>query len=444
MENPTTSLPIRQPKPSPVKSTHIFPVAVGPFPIACLEEHQLIERYKRAYEIEKHIQKYEPDFRIRVEHFATILLVPLQDFEKRGLFSPETSDPLDLKDRLECISPFCKHYMLHLDPKETLKPVWKHARPIPPGNVVQPLTPGMGYNEAMKAMHSRAAFRTYPKFYQVPNHVGEQEENKCRVRDQYKCVLTGKHNPSVFWFIPKGWNDNVLHNDATGNLEAGCIRLAKIDLLDDIISSTELGKTHKVWNMLCVDKDIDDLLKKGLGAFKYIGKEKVDGQVKVQLKFFWMPDLPGRFNQVIDLNQMKGLERHTHSNGATSFDYNRIKRENIREISVDLSIFQRDGCLKPRSDRWPTNFNLQLNSARTVYIEMSERESELFESVVKIHWACVTFTALCGGAGRPWFLTGKDQENGSLQPMDEEFRSHESRMRAEQAQARWQRREPSK
>ncbi|KAM0380655.1 hypothetical protein ACHAPK_001262 [Fusarium culmorum] len=255
----------------------------------------------------------------------------------------------------------------------------------------------------------------------------DEEEIKCKKRDQSKCVLTGRpHNISVFWFISRGWNDNVQHNNATGNLDGGSMRLAKVPLLRDIHRATQLRQTQKAWNMICVCEDVYDLLTRGLCVFKYIGKEERDGQFKVQLRFFWMPDLPGRFNQIIDLNMIKRWELYGEPDNSTTFDYTKVRREKIRDLSVDLQIFQRGGCPRSRSDRYkPTtnpNSDLELLSGKDIYITMSERESELFESVVKVHWACITYTALCGGAGRAWFLTGKNQVNGDLQPRDAEFR----------------------
>ncbi|KAG8357912.1 hypothetical protein FVEN_g4525 [Fusarium venenatum] len=52
---------------------------------------------------------------------------------------------------------------------------------------------------------------------------------------------------------------------------------------------------------------------------------------------------------------------------------------------------------------------------------MSARDAVKFKSVVKVHWACILFTALCGGAERAWNLTGMDLSDGSLKPRDHAF-----------------------
>ncbi|WXC56596.1 hypothetical protein SNK03_002530 [Fusarium graminearum] len=70
------------------------------------------------------------------EDLATCLLLPRHDLEGDGELSHETCIPPELKERLADISPFCKHYMLHLDPgniifdpKNPKYKRWSHAIP---------------------------------------------------------------------------------------------------------------------------------------------------------------------------------------------------------------------------------------------------------------------------------------------------------------------------
>ncbi|KAH7004312.1 hypothetical protein EDB82DRAFT_471075 [Fusarium venenatum] len=287
----------------------------------------------------------------------------------------------------------------------------------------------MSYNQVMLSMHYHASFRTASDVESLPphHHKEKEAENNCSVRDGNRCVVTGRSNPYIFWFIPRGRNDNADHNNATGNLEGGCIFLTgNIDLLDDIHSATELGKTHRMLNMLCTDSSIYHLLTQGLCAFNFICTHRLDdGSFQVQLKFFWMPELPGRFNQVIDLDEINRCGPRSNANGLTSFDHDKVQREGRRELTVDLDSFQHRGCPPPQFDRR----SLQLASGQVIFIKISEQESQLFETVVKIHWACVTFAALCGGAGRSWYLTGRSQIDGSCQPRDEQFREDEEKKR---------------
>ncbi|KAL6921054.1 hypothetical protein FSST1_005080 [Fusarium sambucinum] len=418
---PTSNHDIHSPDSSPISS----------FPIACFQEPRLKRRYRHVKDIETNIRIFKRSFRIRVEHLATILLLPLQHFEDGGRLSREIGDQM-LISRLDEISPFCKHYMLHLDPNNLVKENWRHAVPELPKP--QPgLSPGMSFNQFMLSISYRSSFQTASDIESLPpNHHKEKEaEDNCRVRDANRCVVTGRYNPCIFWFIPRGWNDNVGHNDATGNVEAGCFLLTgNICLLDNIHSATELGKTHRVWNMLCIDSSIHHLLTQGLCAFSFVCTQKLDdGSFQVQLKFFWMPELPGRFNQVIDLDEINRCGPRSNADGLTSFDHDKVQREGRRELTVDLDIFQHRGCPPPQFDRRSlfTNSDLQLVSGQDVFIKMSEQESQLFETVVKIHWACITFTALCGGAGRSWYLTGQSQVNGPCQPRDEQFREDEEK-----------------
>jgi hypothetical protein len=51
----------------------------------------------------------------------------------------------------------------------------------------------------------------------------------------------------------------------------------------------------------------------------------------------------------------------------------------------------------------------------------SESEALRLECAVKVHWACIVFTALLGGAGQAYRLTGMDHRNGALQPYQSTF-----------------------
>ncbi|OBS28261.1 hypothetical protein FPOA_02202 [Fusarium poae] len=390
-----------------------------PFPIACLAEGGLTARYEHAKSIETRIQQYQPRFRIRVEHLATILLVPFKSLENLGHLSHETTIAQPLKRRLESVSPFCKHYMLHLDPDNLKEAYWSHAKPMQV-KPQKPLAPGMTMDQITRSMCYRASFKTRTTSNIISTQVGDDEEIKCRSRDRNRCVLSGKENPSVFWFFPRGMNNTVDNNNATGNLEAGCYHLTRVDLLKGgLLSPRQLGMTHKVWNMICVDKSYCDHLEQGLCAFKFIGdKELPDGRVQVCLKFFWMPEMLARFNQIMDLNKIRQFEPSVTPEGFTTFNRTKFKRHN--ELSVDLSIFENKRCPSPQQVN-----NCPVPSGKDIVINMPKQDVKQFVSVVEIHWGCVTFTALCGGAGRAWFLTGKNQVDGSLQPRDKELRRKE-------------------
>ncbi|EKJ79529.1 hypothetical protein NXS19_002754 [Fusarium pseudograminearum] len=393
--------------------------SISSFPIHCLREPGIGIRYEIAKDIVNKIKKIAPMFCLRIEHLVAILLVTMQDLQPHGHLSPETCSPYKLKERLCAISPFCKHYMLHLDPENLIPELkqtvpnpghtisgptnpkyhhWSHAIPKQPNWEPQP-THEMSPEDYARSMYYNARFRTAHTITDAPARLHIEMEQRRIVHDRYECVVTGRVDPRVFWFIPRTWNDTKDHNDATGNIRMGCMYLTKINLLDEIHSATELHKTHKLWNMISVDSAIYDALTLGLCAFKYIGKEDVGGgNFWVHLKLFWMPELTGRFNKPMD-------------------------QEGTKELSLELNDFQRRGCPIPKQvERSQTAMStLPLWSGKDVFLNILEADTEIFEHVVTVHWACATFTALCGGAGRAWFLTGMNQEEGWFQPRDEEF-----------------------
>ncbi|KAM0491649.1 hypothetical protein ACHAP8_010422 [Fusarium lateritium] len=172
--------------------------------------------------------------------------------------------------------------------------------------------------------------------------------------------------------------------------------------------------------MLSVDSVLYDALTQGLCAFKFtafrhVGEkvsEKINEKVsEVDLKFFWMPELRGRFNEETDLDIIK-LYRPEIKNGFTILKHT----EKGTELCVDLAIFERENCPPPKL----------LESGMTITVKMPQNQVTPYTTVVKINWACVTFTALCGGAGRAWYLTGIKQLDGSIQPRGEEFRAKDN------------------
>ncbi|CAG1959394.1 unnamed protein product [Fusarium graminearum] len=314
-----------------------MPLTPLKLPIASLREGFIKERYTLIKEIEKSIQFLWPGFRIRGEDLATCLLLPRHDLEGDGELSHETCIPPELKERLADISPFCKHYMLHLDPGNIISDPknpkykrWSHAIPTQPEKQDR-LHPDM----------SQSRWRSQCGTVRV-SKLETLSAFLMTSRDGNKCVVTGRPNPRVFWFIPRGWNDTADHNDATGNLEIGCYYLTKIDLLETISVSGELGNTHKPWNMICIDPVLYDFLVQGYCAFSYVITRDLVGSSILNLKFFWMPKLIPRFHQVMDLSKIDTFESTPSADGSTSFNIG--DNDFGKELSVDLDYFRRLNC----------------------------------------------------------------------------------------------------
>ena len=149
-----------------------------------------------------------------------------------------------------------------------------------------------------------------------------EEIAKCRKRDKDVYAVTGNRHPVVFWFVSRTWNDTKDHNDAMGNLEGSSLDVANVEIRDDILSATELGKTHKAWNMMLVDPNLYACLVQGLCAFKFEAIEEIQKptlhdndrdndhrgeNVHVVLRFYWMPELTPRFNQITTVEDMKTI-----------------------------------------------------------------------------------------------------------------------------------------
>lgn len=81
-----------------------------PHPLPSLTEHELGYRLIITNELLTEMQTVYPDFIMRVEQAALILIVNKKEFDPNdGLLSTENWEPQELKGRLLNASPFCKH-----------------------------------------------------------------------------------------------------------------------------------------------------------------------------------------------------------------------------------------------------------------------------------------------------------------------------------------------
>ena len=278
---------------------------------------------------------------------------------------------------------------------------WGHASyraPIERPELTDEYVRKADVKEIRQAMYYEQRFRTAPELNSLSTH-NEVEDNECRHRVENRCQISGwaekTTEPYIFCFVPPGWNDTVDNNNATGNLLPSGRILTNVDLLDDIISPYELGKTHKAWNMICVHAHLFQALSRGWCALKYEETEsRNDGKVDLVCRFYWMPQLTGRFNKTAE----DALE--------------------VYALVDELNLFFDSDC--PAPPTYP-NESPTPDSGTIVKLEREKAEVQKTISVINVHWGCILYTALCGGAGRAQFLTGMDQSDGSLKPRDKGF-----------------------
>ncbi|RGP58872.1 hypothetical protein FLONG3_11353, partial [Fusarium longipes] len=365
-----------------------------PHPVPGMKEIDL--RQQEAMSIERQLQRTHCDFFIRMEQVATILMVDISSFSSGGELSVVSVPPFTLRERLEDPAPLCKHYMQHTELGHN--DLWDHAKhrplkPQPP--VTHVLFPTPDLNQFMKSMAWECHFRTQRNLQLSADYKSLVRE--CRDRDHDECVLTKHKDIRIFALIPFTWNDNPDNNDITGDLESGSVDITGINLLHDpsnICSATHLGGTHKSWNMICVAPDIYRYLQLGLCAFRFVTTQNhnVTSQVRVTLQFYWMPRMTPRFNQVMDKAAMQELVD----------EFNAIHDQNY-----------------PPPEGYTNRYmGMQpVESGRKAFVVLTNPEDAMkFVSMVKVHWGCALFTSLCGGAGCAAFMTGKNLQDGSLQP----------------------------
>ncbi|KAJ4016300.1 hypothetical protein NW766_004492 [Fusarium irregulare] len=311
--------------------------------------------------------------------------------------------------------------MHHLDPKNLDSATWAHALYKPPAP--QPEMSAEDDRNAdwptiARSMYWDSRFDTDPDLPTIAEAKPEEISKACS-RDKGRCVVTLSPEVKYFWFFPFTWNNSPPNNNATGNLEGASVDLADVDMVDGgLLIAREIGNTHKSWNIMCIDRVLYDFIVRGWGGFRFeeAGQPNDKGIVKVKLRFYWMPQMTGRFNRECTIDK------------------------EMTDIANEFNAFVRAGCPAPPTYPKGEGFNVP-KSGQLVVVERDEGDVEGFMSVVKIHWACVVYTALCGGAGRPQFMTGIDQSYGHLEPRDEQFAQQKTELEEKDmvAQIAWKR-----
>ncbi|CAG7566425.1 unnamed protein product [Fusarium equiseti] len=342
---------------------------------------------------------------MRGEDLAAVLMVAREELENDGSLSRDTKSlfPFSETETFEAIAHFGIHYMLHVDPNNLEDARWQNA--IPELMEEQPeFGEELYYEGGLEAMDKawkyRSRFQTaeYLQPVRRSRSTVKAEEAKCQSRDKGRCVVTGKPLPQVFWFIPFTWNDTVDHMNATGQDFCGCLHLAGVNLMDGLTppcSVRKLGGSHKAWNMLCVDLDLQRYLKDGLCAFKWLTNDPTpNGEVRVTLQFHWMPILERRC----------GLKMNIDRRG---------KRNDLRKLVEDIRNFNQGPHVTHKYGTVMDKYGKPLRSGYLIYITMPKQDAEQCRDAVKVHWACVVYTALCGAAGKPWLLAAEAEDQST-------------------------------
>ncbi|KAI1073150.1 hypothetical protein LB507_009131 [Fusarium sp. FIESC RH6] len=374
-------------------------------PDPLISYREIEDRHARVIVLENDIKIDEQELKMSGEDLVATLMVDLEDLQEGGPLAvgedfPNVPSEIET---LEVIAKFSQHYMLHLDPDNLEDPRWQHA-------IFVPLEEQPELNDEMyakgdphainKAIAYRNRFKTMEHLQPIRRSTVKSEEAKCRSRDNGRCPLTDKPSSLIFWFMPFTWNDTVEHMNALGELCCGSFDLAGVSLFEGLTppcNVSALGGSHKVWNMLLVDKDLHPYLKLGLCAFKHFASKALNGgEVKVTLQFQWMPILRLRYGRTMSLDTSKPND-----------DFEKLVRD-ILHFRQGPQVTEEYGKVMDKDGN-------PIESGRLVHITMSEEDAKQFVAAVKVHWACVLFTALCGGAGRAWLSSGEASKDEPIE-----------------------------
>ncbi|KAF5017578.1 hypothetical protein F66182_10467 [Fusarium sp. NRRL 66182] len=396
-----------------------------------LPPEELEKRHGYAKTIEAEIKKgwlVEAEFRLRAEHVAAILTLPPRVFQPTGRLCTESyeyggivrsgTSCYDLEERLNRITPFCKRYLQLLGYPQVNEPTSgrqsgqacesllerhdQHSTTSPAAMANLDAGDGADKQEACTKTGSK------PKARKRNDHRRDRaEEAQCLSRDGYACVMMGTANPVACHIFPFAWNDTEEHIQQLRNLWLGGCTMLEFKAYE-LVRPDKLGATDKVWNMLCLDPELQMLWARGYCAFKCIGIEPVGKkEAKVILEFRWMPQTKMRFGQQMDI----------HGPGMRN-DWNAIIEE--------MNLFHESGNKPPVPRDEETRVALahcaSLVSGHRVNIQMKTEDASRFKEMIEMQWMCILMAALSGAVGRPELLSNNDPDDPVMQWLQDQAR----------------------
>ncbi|KAJ4258748.1 hypothetical protein NW762_007835 [Fusarium torreyae] len=265
--------------------------------MAC-PQGQTKDKREYAKEIEANIRaEYQPEFRLRTEHVASILTVPLSMLQPGGRLSGRSfivegrklrgTTGFMLYDRLEVIWSFVKYFL-----KKRTKVVYaaSEASKSQPG----------AHDDGSSANNKKTRIR----------NPGQAERRKCLSRDRNACRVTTAAYGEVCHIVPFRFNNNTANAERTASLFSATDILCGRNFCGTyfllLTNPAVLGSLDQVWNLICLHPQLHTWWREGYLAFKCLGVEPAESgdredEAKVTLQFLWMSRLTRQFGQEMRL-----------------------------------------------------------------------------------------------------------------------------------------------
>ncbi|KAM0558004.1 hypothetical protein ACHAPJ_005171 [Fusarium lateritium] len=354
-------------------------------PDSLINSTEIEIRREYAKEIETKIREYQPEFRLRTEHVASILTVPLSMLGPGGRLSGRTftvegreirgAAGFRLYDRLEVIWSFVKYFL-----KKRTKIEYAASEAF----MLQ-----LGAHEFGPSADNKKTRIITPD---------QSERKKCLSRDGNACRVTTAAYPDVCHIMPFRFNNNRANAERTASLFSATDILFERNFFGKyfllLANSSILGGSDQVWNLVCLHPQLHTWWRKGYLAFKCLGIEPVESEgeedeSKMTLQLHWMPRLTVQFGQEMRLDGQ--------DNGYAQM---------IQEVQA----FHQSGHLSAFSTRM-IKFTLSTDemvmSGHVFSLNMRAEEAEeadMFKDMIDLQWACYKIFALSGAVGSPEIL----------------------------------------
>ncbi|KPM46476.1 hypothetical protein AK830_g233 [Neonectria ditissima] len=370
-------------------------------PQQILPIHEAEMRSDFARNIERRIRVIDEEYTLSAHDFAFIMMVPLSVLQPGGAFS-ESQGSIFIQDLLSQsydLTGHCKFFLKRLTDKHKAELASQAGVSPLPEEIIRrskrnKKTPQdvpaqtEHHDESENDADSIESGSEYnPGSVRRVNH----EKTKCRGRDRHFCVIMGTRNPDACHIVPFKWNDTQAAICITRTVRSACGLLMGNKWLEDnvrlLCNRAEPGSSDKVWNMLCLNRQLHAWWPKCYFAFKCLGAipipddnnpYRMTDNVSVRLQFYWLPHYHGRKNTSMNI-------------------------DNWRTWVDDVVAFQRNGYSPLGSDvaasKAATNF--PIISGHIISVVMNKSDGDRFKAMMDLQWALTVIGAMSGGADPP-------------------------------------------
>ncbi|CAG9992639.1 unnamed protein product [Clonostachys byssicola] len=217
----------------------------------------------------------------------------------------------------------------------------------------------------------------------------DKERKKALDYDEGRCRISGSTRPGVAHIIPFSFSNSTINMERTQMFRESFNLFNASTTAASYIAGGQLGLTDKLFNLVCLDRNLQSNWDKGYLGIKYLAMAVIPGQgnTEITLQAVWMPMVKAAgfsYNDLIDLDD----ERDKYSGFAYTI-------QSQAGTAPGHKVFRDSG--------WPIVSGDKFTIRRpTDYAEGSVE-------MIKLRWHLGQLAAISGAVGDSDFIFGQDE-----------------------------------